>query len=409
MKFYKLFRDKILQLILVYPLDKLNQDGRPFWSLPKREPVPQDFNASDLTHQAFVAAYACLLANMYGVDIPYEEPRTAEAKQAIAEIAALFRPPAFKPNAQKAREIQSQVDKEQSKKEVGNSGDDEEESKATIMIDTTSVKQTSRTADQLEAEFVQSVKSETISQLKVEEFEKDDDRNFHVDFIYSCANVRAMNYRLEPMDWLTVKLKAGKIVPALATTTAAIAGLQTIELLKLLKSDQLDLDKFKNTFLNLAIPVMYMSEPGPPVTSVIKPGLKVDTWHRWDIEVTKKTKLGQIVRKLEKQFKLQARDVMYQATHLFFYALRQQDLQLKQQPQMKQTVSENLLENVGRDLLQEQGYADLTITFVDPDATNSVEVDSTEEQKDSIAVDTAASNAEKILENIPTVRIILKS
>jgi len=101
-----------------------------------------------------------------------------------------------------------------------------------------------------------------------------------------------MNYRLEPMDWLTVKLKAGKIVPALATTTAAIAGLQTIELLKLLKSDQLDLDKFKNTFLNLAIPVMYMSEPGPPVTSVIKPGLKVDTWHRWDIEVTKKTKLG---------------------------------------------------------------------------------------------------------------------
>ena len=40
MKFYKLFRDKILQLILVYPLDKVNPDGRPFWSLPKREPTP---------------------------------------------------------------------------------------------------------------------------------------------------------------------------------------------------------------------------------------------------------------------------------------------------------------------------------------------------------------------------------
>ena len=59
-----------------------------------------------------MASYACLLANMYGVEIPYDEPRTAETKQVIAEIAALFKPPAFVPNAEKAREIQSQVEKE---------------------------------------------------------------------------------------------------------------------------------------------------------------------------------------------------------------------------------------------------------------------------------------------------------
>ena len=101
------------------------------------------------------------------------------------------------------------------------------------------------------------------------------------------------------MDWITVKLKAGRIVPALATTTAAIAGLQTIELLKLLKHDELPLDKFKNTFMNLAVPGMQMTEPGVPVTAEVKPGLKVDTWTRWDIEVTKKTKMGQIVDKLQ--------------------------------------------------------------------------------------------------------------
>jgi len=120
-----------------------------------------------------------------------------------------------------------------------------------------------------------------------------------------------MNYKLEAMDWLTVKLKAGRIVPALATTTAAIAGLQTIELLKLLKRDELSLEKFKNTFLNMAVPSMYMSEPGAPVTTVVKPGLKVDTWTRWDVEVPQKTTLGQIINKLEKRFALRARDVMY--------------------------------------------------------------------------------------------------
>jgi len=61
--------------------------------------------------------------------------------------------------------------------------------------------------------------------IKPEEFEKDNDQNFHIDFIYSMANCRSNNYKLDLMDWITVKLKAGRIVPALATTTAAIAGL----------------------------------------------------------------------------------------------------------------------------------------------------------------------------------------
>lgn len=59
-------------------------------------------------------------------------------------------------------------------------------------------------------------------------FEKDDDENGHIDFIHALANCRAGNYKLEPMDWINVKLKAGRIVPALATTTAAVAGLQTL-------------------------------------------------------------------------------------------------------------------------------------------------------------------------------------
>lgn len=61
--------------------------------------------------------------------------------------------------------------------------------------------------------------------IRKEDFEKDNDANFHIDMIYSMANCRASNYKLEEMDWLTTKLKAGRIVPALATTTAAIAGL----------------------------------------------------------------------------------------------------------------------------------------------------------------------------------------
>jgi hypothetical protein len=162
--------------------------------------------------------------------------------------------------------------------------------------------------------------------LSVEEFEKDDDANFHIDFIHAAANLRASNYQLKPMDWITVKLKAGNIVPALATTTAVIAGLQTIELLKLLKHKDLELDKFKSAFLNLAVPNMYLTEPGGPNSVEIKPGLKVDEWQRWDVQIKEKTTLGSVVSSLEKGFKLSARDVIFGATHLFFYSLRDQSL-----------------------------------------------------------------------------------
>ncbi len=71
--------------------------------------------------------------------------------------------------------------------------------------------------------FILNVSNDQVHWL--EEFEKDVDTNFHIDFIYSMANIRAENYALQQMDWITTKIKAGRIVPALATTTAAIAGL----------------------------------------------------------------------------------------------------------------------------------------------------------------------------------------
>lgn len=42
----------------------------------------------------------------------------------------------------------------------------------------------------------------------------------------SCfQNLRALMYSIEPVDRFKTKLIAGRIVPAIATTTAAVAGL----------------------------------------------------------------------------------------------------------------------------------------------------------------------------------------
>jgi ubiquitin-activating enzyme E1 len=66
----------------------------------------------------------------------------------------------------------------------------------------------------------------------VEHFEKDDDSNHHMEFIASTANIRASIYRIEPQDIQSSKQIAGKIIPALATSTAAISGFLALEMYK---------------------------------------------------------------------------------------------------------------------------------------------------------------------------------
>jgi len=58
-----------------------------------------------------------------------------------------------------------------------------------------------------------------------EEFEKDDLSLGHVAFATAAANLRCHLYGLPSVDQLQVQRVAGKIVPALATTTALVAGL----------------------------------------------------------------------------------------------------------------------------------------------------------------------------------------
>merc|ERR1711920_33555 len=102
------------------------------------------------------------------------------------------------------------------------------------------------------------------------DFEKDDDTNFHISFISASANLRARNYKIPEVDFFKVKMIAGKIIPAIATTTAMTTGLVSAELLKLVTLKDRKVDDFKNAFVNLALPLWVMSEPLPPLQTKSK-------------------------------------------------------------------------------------------------------------------------------------------
>lgn len=100
------------------------------------------------------------------------------------------------------------------------------------------------------------------------EFEKDDDSNYHIDFIAAVANLRARNYCIEEVPRHKVKMIAGKIIPAIATATAMIVGAVGFEMYKMIGKK--DVGLYRNAFCNLAIPLWIFSEPSPPIKNTDK-------------------------------------------------------------------------------------------------------------------------------------------
>eukprot|EP00743_Colponemidia_sp_Colp-15_P000554 GILK01000622.1.p1 GENE.GILK01000622.1~~GILK01000622.1.p1 ORF type:complete len:1037 (+),score=209.76 GILK01000622.1:77-3187(+) len=237
-QFNLLFRDTILQLLHNFPLDYVDSEGQPFWSGPKRPPVAIDFNADDDLHVDFIISMANLLAFNFGLPANYD-------RQYIRQVAGAMPSAPFQPKV-----VRIKADNNDQTQE-GAADDD------TVLA---------ALMQEMAVTDVRAIMSNR--SLQPADFEKDDDANFHIDFISAAANLRARNYKIQECDRHKTKMIAGKIIPAIATTTAMVTGLVSLEIYKLAQNRPLE--DFKNAFVNLALPVWLLSEPLPPLKTVSK-------------------------------------------------------------------------------------------------------------------------------------------
>uniref|UniRef100_H2SK81 E1 ubiquitin-activating enzyme n=1 Tax=Takifugu rubripes TaxID=31033 RepID=H2SK81_TAKRU len=254
LKFEKYFKRKALQLLHSFPLDTRLKDGSLFWQSPKRPPTPVEFDLKDPLR-------------VEGNDEPHAVPHffwlsQDLSEEVVASILSEVRIPEYSP-LDKSVETDETAKKPDLIKMPVNS---EEEREAITHLE--------------QAISTCGITSGDRLQMNPQQFEKDDDNNGHVDFVASASALRARVYSIEPADRLKTKRIAGKIIPAIATATAAVAGLVALELIKVVGCQEFE--SFRNCFFNLAIPVVVLTEPAKVKKTMIS-NIYFSIWDCWTI------------------------------------------------------------------------------------------------------------------------------
>ncbi|XP_020936576.1 ubiquitin-like modifier-activating enzyme 1 [Sus scrofa] len=224
------YNNNIRQLLHNFPPNQLTSSGALFWSGPKRCPHPLIFDINNPLHLDYVIAAANLFAQTYGLI-------GSRDRAAVVILIQSMQIPEFTPKSGIKIHISDQ------ELQTSSSVDDSQLQELKAMLPS----------------------PENLSGFKMYpiNFEKDDDSNFHMDFIVAASNLRAENYNIPAADRHKSKLIAGKIIPAIATTTSAIVGLVCLELYKVVQGHQ-KLESYKNSFINLALPFFSFSQPLAP-------------------------------------------------------------------------------------------------------------------------------------------------
>ena len=125
------------------------------------------------------------------------------------------------------------------------------------------------------------------------------------------------------MDFFRTKIIAGKIIPAIATTTSLVSACVVIELVKILQvcrrllyscctcstivssnfvSQDADVAVLKNGFINLALPMIQLSEPATPQLREVGNGVKFSEWDRWDVRLGPVVTLDELISHFQTEY-----------------------------------------------------------------------------------------------------------
>jgi len=341
LRFEELFSNTVRQLLHSFPLDQVTTAGVPFWSGAKKPPSPLVFNANDPLHLGFIKAAANLRALNYGI-------ATRTDDDFFLEILPNVMVPDFVPKS--GMKIAT----------------DEKEDEAKTSSQPPPIDMDARIETILKALPDPSEKAGF--RLLPIDFDKDLDS--HMDLITATSNARARNYAIPEADIHKSRLIAGKIIPAIATTTALVTGLVCLEMYKLLQSKARE--AYKCGFVSLALPLFTFSEPQPPAKTKGRLRGQDWEWSAWDkIDVSiGNVSLQQFLDYMRDDLKLEVSMLSYGISILYsFFASKK-----KIQERLPMAMTEVVKSVTKKDVLSVQKYLIFEVICSDVETGDEVEI-----------------------------------
>ena len=222
--FYQYFDYNIELVFEKFPVDSMNEDGVPFWNKFKKMPHPLNINETDFTTLNFFNSFYYIFSKIVNFK-ELNEIKENEIKEIIKKNNLNY----MKIKNKKSNLINDSIKQENYNSQSNNDLIEKFKNKTSINFCNLKNK---------------------INNLTPEIFEKDNDENNHVNFILSISNLRANNYGIDNCNFLKAKEIAGNIIPAIASTTAAITGLACLQIYTLLQTD--NISYIRSTAFNLA-------------------------------------------------------------------------------------------------------------------------------------------------------------
>ena len=190
-KYHSFFINKINYILKLYPPEHINKEtGLKFWTGNKIMPHPLIFDINDEMCFEFVKNFSILLANCLGIEFKKEN-----INEYIREYSKKIE---IKPQKMKTFENKSYY-----------------ESK---------IKEIKKTIEKYLSKNKNNINFNPI------QYEKDTNDINQINFISYTSNLRAKNYNIDNLDKMKIKIIAGKIMPALITSTSSVAGLLALQL-----------------------------------------------------------------------------------------------------------------------------------------------------------------------------------